>query len=283
LTLASCGPSYSSSQHRYRGAPGYPNGATHPSSAQQAATIAANQGYRHVLLVTAERFTSSVRAIARSAGSGDLAGARRSELDAQAAYDVLRAEIAPQSATAVQLDGESWSTPAGRPSGLHAIERALWTDGDLSAVQRRASALAAASLITGFVFYRLNLTPAQILARAQIQLAWAVNVAVQGREEQYSHFDAVDVIATAKGAERAFDLVAPLGRLVAPDVTATVSDRFRALDEVLTPLGPRGGTADAVVAVATWRSIAAGIDAVAAPIGTLTGAVTGFGSGRVYA
>jgi hypothetical protein len=284
LLLASCG-GYAAASHRggygSKDAAGY--GPSHPSVAEQAATLAATEGYRRYLLTSAERLTGALRALAGDAARGDLAAARRTELDAQVDFDALRGDLAPDSATTVQLDGEPWSLGASPFGGLHRIERDLWARPDLAGARRVATGLAALSVQTAYVFSRAVLTPAEMLAEAQAQLEWAVAVPIEGREELYSHHDLADVVAAVAAARTAFALSAPLGRLRSPDAVTACARRFASLDGGLRLDGAPSSRRDAAIGVASWRSMAGSIDAADACLGTLEGDVQGFGSGRLYA
>ena len=281
--LAGCTAPYSS-----QGRAGYPTAnyaaaPAHPTAAEQAATLLATQGYRRILNTASQALTAHLAAVARDAGAQDLAHAKLDELAAQASYDVLRGDIAADSATAMQLDGESWGTSTGVANGLHAIEQALWTSPNLVAARRLAVGLETQSLLAGFIFFRAIITPAQMLSQAQSQLSWAVDTAVTGREELFSHLDLVDVAATAAATQHTFELVVPLGRIVAPGETALTAARFAALTREIRSLGASTSRPDASIGTATWRTIAAALDAVDAPLGSLSGDVTGFGTGRLYA
>ena len=172
---------------------------------------------------------------------------------------------------------------AGPFTGLHLIERDLWATQDLGAARRAAAALADLAVQTGYVFSRAVLTPAQMLAQAQLQLGWAVAVPVEGREELYSHHDLADVVASVAAARTALSLAAPLGRLVDASAVATCARRFALLDGVLGSLGNPATRTDATIPLAAWRSIAGALDAADGALGVLQGDVQGFGSGRLYA
>jgi hypothetical protein len=283
LAISGCAASYGSAgRDTYRIAP-YPSAASHPTAAEQATTLAATEGYRRLVLVSAEKLDADVLAIAHDAARGRCAAARQDELAAQGAFDVLRPVIAPDSATAEELDGERWSIGVARFGGLHAIERALWTTPGCAAAGRLAAALASEALAVGFVFYRVILTPDDIVATAQSELGWAVDVPLAGREEQYSHHDLADVLSAVATARAALVLVAPLGRLVAPGPTSLAVARFSALDHELSLIGANAATSDGAVSSQTWRALATRIDGALAPLGMLSGHVAGFGSGRLYA
>jgi hypothetical protein len=256
---------------------------THPSPAEQAATLSATAGYRRLLLTTAETYAADVQRLATDATAGNLSAARTDELEAQSAYDVLRASIQPDSATADEIDGEAWSTGSSPFVGLHAIERSLWDGPSASGITKDAAQLAASSATIAFLFYRAVLTPQQITAQAQGTLSWVVNVPIQQREELYSHDDMLDVTASIDAANRAFELVAPLGRIVDSATTALVASRFAVVESALASLGNAPARLDDTMSTAQWRALAVDVDAVNAPLGTLTGDLAGFGSGRLYA
>jgi hypothetical protein len=281
--LAGCAASYGTARHSAYQVVPYPSATSHPTSAEQSTTLAATEGYRRLVLVSAERLDTDVLAVAHDAARSRCATARRDELAAQGAYDVLRPVIAADSATAGELDGERWSVGAARFGGLHAIERALWTKKGCAAAGRLAAGLAPETLAVGFAFYRVILTPDHVLANAQAELAWAIDVPLTGREEQYSHHDVLDVLSAVAAARAAFDLVAPLGRLAAPGVTRLAAARFAALDQELSVLRAGAATTDGAFPSRSRRALASRLDGALAPLGVLSGLVAGFGSGRPYA
>jgi hypothetical protein len=283
VLLASCGGYGAGARGAYdaRATPTY--APSHPSVAEQQTTLDATEGYRRFLLTSAERLTSELEALAADARADDLAGARTSELAAQVDFDALRGDVAPDSAVAIQLDGEAWSIGASPFGGLHRIERELWGPVDLTAAGQRAEGLASLSEQVAFVLYRAVLTPAEMLAQAQVQLEWAVDVPLGGREELYSHHDLADVAAAIGAARTAFVLVAPLGRLVASAAVTRCARRFASLDATLRRLGPPASRSDASVTASTWASIAESAQSANGALGALDGDVQGFGSGRLYA
>lgn len=278
--FAGCSVTYGAA-HTY--APHYPHAGAHPTTAEQIATLHATEGYRRFLLTSAEGLSTALGRIARDAASGNLAAARRDELAGQADYDVLRPAVQVNSATEDQLDGEPWSVTAGSLSGLHAIERALWSTNSLVVARRDALAMGPAAVTSAFVFSREVLTPDVIVAQVQSSLAWAAEVPVEQRAELFSHRDLVDVRASALAAATALHLVEPLGLLVAPSQTAraraAVDDLLRQLDTTAQPVS----RPDASIASSTWRTLAQDLDAANATLGVLGGEVSGFGSGRTYA
>ena len=259
-------------------------GATHPSVAEQARTLTATLGYRRFLLTSSEGLAASLASVERDAAHGELAASRDAELAAQVDYDALRADIAPDSATSIQLDGEPWSLGGAPFGGLHLIERELWSSApDLARAGRVAAALAPTAVQIAYVLSRAVMTPAQMLAEAQAQLEWAVDVPLEGREETYSHHDLADVAASVHAARTAFDLTVALGHLVDPATEAACAARFAVLASVLRSLGDPEVRPDASIRVGDWQRLAAAIDAVDAPLGSMVGDVQGFSSGRLYA
>ncbi|HLK45531.1 MAG TPA: hypothetical protein VKT18_06060, partial [Acidimicrobiales bacterium] len=167
--------------------------------------------------------------------------------------------------------------------GLHAIERDLWALDEPAAAGRAATALVNSSIIAAYELSRAVLSPAEIVAEAQGQLSFVVDVAIPGREEQSSHLDLVDVAAAVRAAKVALDLCAPLGRIVAPATTATATRRLGLLVTAVDALGSPADRADASVPLARWQALAVDADAVNAVLGQLQGEVEGFGTGRLYA
>ncbi len=282
VLLSSCA-GYSSARHDYTTPPPYPSAPAHPTRAEQSTTLRATEGYRRFLVVRAQRLTQMLWGVANAARAGRRVDAEHDELAAQGDFDAIRADLAPDSAIAVELDGEPWAIGAAPLGGLHAVERDLWALDEPAAAGRAATALVNSSIIAAYELSRAVLSPAEIVAEAQGQLSFVVDVAIPGREEQSSHLDLVDVAAAVRAAKVALDLCAPLGRIVAPATTATATRRLGLLVTAVDALGSPADRADASVPLARWQALAVDADAVNAVLGQLQGEVEGFGTGRLYA
>ena len=283
--LAACG-GYAAASHAsgYPTSPSAGDGASHPSVAEQATTLAATEGYRRFLLTSAERLTTELSAIAVAAAHGDATAARRDELAAQCDFDALRADIAPDSATAIQLDGEAWSVGAGPFTGLHLIERDLWATQDLGAARRAAAALVDLAVQTGYVFSRavLHARPDRSPRPSSSSGGpWPS----RSRAARSCTRTTTSPTSSRRSPRRAPPCPLPRrsGASSTPRPWRTCARRFALLDGVLGSLGNPATRTDATIPLAAWRSIAGALDAADGALGVLQGDVQGFGSGRLYA
>lgn len=282
VLLSSC-VGYTSARHDYTAPPPYPSAPAHPTRGEQSTTLRATEGYRRFLVVHAQRLTQLLWGVSNAARAGRRVAAEHDELAAQGTFDAIRADLAPDSAIAVELDGEPWAIGAAPLGGLHAVERDLWARDEPTAAGRVAAGLVNPSIVAAYGLSRAVLSPAQIVAEAQDQLTFVVDVAIPGREEQSSHLDLVDVAAAVTTAKVALDLCAPLGELVAPATTATATRRLELLVRAVDGLGRPADHVDASIPLARWQALAVDADAVNAVLGQLQGEVEGFGTGRLYA
>jgi hypothetical protein len=227
----------------------------------------------------AESLGSSLAVIEAAKGDAGLAASRQAELAAAADLDALRGEVQPSSGTSTVLG----ATANGARRGLQAIAFDLFARADVADASRAAGALRPEVLTVTYLLSRAVRPPAAILGEAQSELAWAVEVPTEGLAEPFSHTDLLDVAASARAAARATALCSRLGRLVDPSMTTVVEARLATLRGELRSLGTPERRVDSTISPATWRRIAADLDAADASIGELEGHLGDFASGRLYA
>ncbi|HEX7459185.1 MAG TPA: hypothetical protein VF279_01065, partial [Acidimicrobiales bacterium] len=218
----------------------------------------------------------------------DTSSARRDELTAQGHYDRIRTLVAGNAVNASALDQRVVDVPVGQmPGGLHAVERDLWTaDGATDQTRSQAlsqaladvGGLAAQAPVAEFLLSRDSLDPQAIGTVGVDELGWVNDSALPGREELYSHLDAVDVVATVDAAREAFAAIQPLGALVNPSLTDLVAAHFSTLATEVSALGPTEQLPDAAISSATRLMLSQQVDAAAAGLSWLAADLVPFGT-----
>lgn len=248
--------------------------------AAREAGVAATAAFLHTVGTATTAFVADLGLLQGTAAAGDVAGAQADELAAQGQYDAIRFLVGPGPSTASALDGLAADVAPGQQfAGLHLVERDLWDGGNAAGA---VSTLMALTPAVEESLSRDELSPQAIVTTAVEELGWVNEVAIPGREEVYSHFDAVDVVATVAAAHAAFEDVAPLGKVVAPGRTATLSHLFAILAPKVAALGVPGTVTDGAIPATRWTAVAQDDDAVAAALGGLAPTFAGYGPRQLY-
>jgi iron uptake system EfeUOB component EfeO/EfeM len=259
----------------------YPVHHVHPTAQQQAATLAVTDLFRREVVTASESFVSSSTHLLSDIRRGDLAAARVDELKTQEAFDQVRPSLGIGVTTLSPLDAlVRDQAPGIAPTGLHAIERALWSGSTKSAL------IAAEDLVGGgpileFGVSRTILTPSAICGRVDELLSWVVEDVIDSSQEQFSHVDMVDAKTTVLESNQVIGALVTLGRLVDNPLAEKLSENSLAMINVVTPISTV--TADSHISAATWRLLAQRIDAVEGALGAMDGQLNGLGTGRPYA
>ena len=252
------------------------------------AAVTATAAFRAVVGAASSSLVADVGRLQADLETGDTAAARRDELTAQGHYDRIRLLVAGNAVNASALDQRVVDVPVGQaPGGLHAVERDLWSaDGAISQTRSHplgqaladAGGLTAQAPVAEFLLSRASLDPQAIGTLGVDELGWVNDMALPGREELYSHLDAVDVVATVDAAGQAFAAIQPLGTLVNPSLTGLVAGRFATLATEVSALGPAEQMPDAAIDPATRLTLSRQVDATAAGLSQLAGGLVPFGT-----
>lgn len=242
----------------------------------QAASAEASTVYRHDVGAASASFVADIGVLQAAAESGNLVAAKAEELAAQADYDRFRMVEGGYAVTASTIDELATDVVPGTSfAGLHAVERDLWTSGDTAG---DLSSLAAQAPVAEYLLLRVFPKPDAIAATGVKDLNWVNTVAIPGREEQFSHLDAVDIAATVGAAADAFAAIEPLGRDIAPVMTASVAQRFAALESEVASIGTPTQVPDSSFSTAERLSLSQQVDATAAGLSQLAATLTPFGT-----
>ena len=251
-----------------------------PTSAQQAATLAATNSYRTEIVHASQSFVTTTSKLVIDIRSGHLSAAKSDESSAQGAFDVLRPALNIGFSSSTPLDAlVKNQAPGVSPTGLHAVERALWV-GHLGDALRPATQLAANAQILEVLLYRTVLTPSVICDRLRGLLAWTVHNAIDSSQEIYSHQSLLDIKAAAQAIQISVTGIAQIGELVNPFLTHLLSVRTH---QLLMAVQSVSSTTDQSITTTTWRTLATRMDALQEVLGEMSGALDRFGTGRPYA
>ncbi len=299
LLAAACGGAAAapSSGHQYAAHTSVPEGRT-PATAAADAAGTARTTFRTTIGTHAAAFVTDIGRLRTDAAAGDVQAARQDELAAQADYDQFRVLEGDYAITTSAIDEVATEVAPGQTfTGLHAVERDLWpqvgatTTGPAapSASGVSAAALADAGTdltslvaqapVAEYLLSRSFPQPDAIVNIAVAELDWVASTAVPGYEEQFSHFDLVDVTATLHAASEAVAAVTPLGMIAAPAATAGVAAHLATLTAVVAGLGPPTSTTDASITTAQRRAVTQQVDATVAELAGLSSALLPYGSG----
>jgi iron uptake system component EfeO len=221
-------------------------------------------------------FVTAVGRLQSDLAAGQVPAAKEDELAAQGDYDYFRLLETDNSVNASTLDETITDVQPGQTfGGLHAIERDLWVSGDALS---DASGLEPQAQVAEFILSRLTLPPEAIGTTGVDELNWVNDVAIPGREEWYSHLDAVDISATIAAADQAFDAVEPLAHQVAPSLTVVVAGRFATLENDVAELGPVTDLPDSALSSTTRLSLSQQVDATADGLAQLSATLVPYGT-----
>jgi iron uptake system component EfeO len=246
------------------------------TASRSAAASASTLVFRREITASAAAFVAAIGNLQTAVAGRDTAGARRDELAAQGLYDRFRLAESGNSINASTLDERQTDVVPGTTfAGLHAVERDLWSSGDAAA---DLPGLAAQATVAEYLLSKTALDPEAIGTTGVDELSWVANVAIPGREEQYSHLDAVDIVATVGAAHDAFVALEPLAEEVAPTLTTSTADQFAALEQEVAALGPPAQLPDSSISGAVRLALSQRIDATAAGLAQVAARLAPFGT-----
>ena len=253
---------------------------TDPASATAVALSvaagAATETYRTDIWNATAAFVADIGTLQEAVDGGDIGAAKSDELAAQAQYDTFRQLEGGNAVNASTLDELATEVaPNGSFAGLHAVERDLWTSGNARA---DVAGLSVQAPVAQYLLSRDRLTPEAIGTTAVSELGWVVSTALPGREERFSHLDAVDIAAAVGAADQAFAAIEPVGRTVDPDLTTSVAQVFSSLEADVASLGPPTQVPDAAIPTTLRLSVSQQVDATAAELAQLAARLAPLGT-----
>jgi len=161
-------------------------------------------------------------------------------------------------------------------TGFHRLEQALWETGDVTGMTPIAERLVADIGRLRDLVATETYQPAQLANGAAELLDEIAASKITGEEERYSHLDLLDFEANLEGARAAYDLLRPALTSAAPDLAASLDERFAAVEADLGRYRSGDGfvTYTALTADQT-RALAQGVDALAEPLSEVAARLVG--------
>lgn len=124
----------------------------------------------------------------------------------------------------------------GHWNGFHRLERALFKEGDVTAMGPTATRLLADVTTLATRVKTVRMEPATIANGAIELLNEITTVKLTGAEDVDAHTDLADAAANVEGAQAAFDAIAPLLPKQGSVAAGPVDERLRAILTALAPL-----------------------------------------------
>ncbi len=224
------------------------------SPAETLAAADATRVYRADIGTVSAAFVGDIGNLQSAVNGGDITSAKADLMAAQSDFDAFRLLESRNPVNASTLDELATEVVPGESfAGLHAVERDLWSSRNAAT---DVAGLAAQAPVAQYLLSRDRLDPEAIGTTAVDELSWVNQMALPGREEQFSHLGVVDITATIRAADQAFSAIEPVGRQVAPALTASVAQRFAVLERAVDSLGPPLRVPDSAVSDRLRRALA---------------------------
>jgi hypothetical protein len=246
-----------------------------PTPAEQAATLHATNAYRAQVVAAATAFDGAVGSLDRAMRDGDRHGAMQAWQQAEVAVDGFRAELDGGPGAWDALDGV---VAGGRGVGLRAVEASLFGVRPWSVGVRAMPALTLAGATYAVGLFRSIDQPSTIATHTVNNLGYLVMSCLVGQAAPWDGDRALEVHGVTDAVLRAAAVLVPLGRLVAPGVTAILLDATASLRMDLAVVPAHGG-----VSPTSAHALARDAVRVEGALGQLAGAFAGFTNGRYYA
>jgi FTR1 family protein len=213
------------------------------------------------LVARVEKFTAAIKA-------GDVAAAKAQFASARAPYETIEPVAESFGTLDPEIDARVNDVEQGAKwTGFHRIEQGLWVKGSTKGLAPVADKLLADVRELQRKTKVLTYQPEELANGANSLLDEVSASKITGEEDRYSHTDLHDFAANVEGSRAAFDPLAPALRKIDPDVTATITARFEAVDARLAKLRRDGDfPAYDEVGQAERRRLSQLIDALAEPL-----------------
>jgi iron uptake system component EfeO len=168
------------------------------------------------------------------------------------------------------IDARANDVPAAQWSGFHRIEKGLFQDNSVNGLGRWGDKLVTDITTLQTKTRRLIYQAPDLANGAQGLLDEVASGKITGEEERYSHIDIVDMANNVEGSEQAFAQIEPAVQKIDPNLAATITAQFSALDKVIdkyrTTSNVSGYMLYTSLADADRRNLAAAVKAVQEPL-----------------
>ncbi len=163
-----------------------------PSGQDARAIALAISKYRTYLETQADLLVANTTTFVHAIDAGDIAQAKRLYAPARIPYERIEPVSESFGDLDPRIDARVNDVPVGHWSGFHRIERALYEEGDVTAMRPTAAQLLVDVTTLARLVRTVRLEPATIANGAVELLNEVTTSKISGEEERYSHIDLVD-------------------------------------------------------------------------------------------
>ncbi|MFI6640081.1 iron uptake system protein EfeO [Streptomyces sp. NPDC050504] len=240
---------------------------------------AAVAAYRTYVQAQADETLPKAKAFTDAVAAGDVEAAKKAYADSRIGWE--RTEPVAESFGDIdpKVDLREDGLEKGQKwTGWHTLEKALWQTKKIGPAEKAL----AATLYTDLVDWqkrvgKADISPTSMANGAKELLDEVATGKVTGEEERYSHTDLVDFKANVEGAQKSYELLKPIAAKNDPKLTATLDERFAALNTLLDKYREDKGSYEFTsydkVGKAQRKELSDGVNALAEPLSKLAAAV----------
>jgi iron uptake system component EfeO len=250
------------------------------TDADKAARKTAVASYLTYVKGEADQLIGAVGPFAAAVQAGDAPEAQLLFAGARAHYEAIEPIAESFGDLDPEIDARQGDVPDEKFGGFHRIEKALWTDHDITTMGPVAAKLVADVAKLRTEIDTIELKPAQI-ANGAVELLNEVSTSkITGEEDRYSHTDLSDFNANLAGSKAAFEALRPLldskQSALAQQLIQRFSDVQAALDKYkgTDPTG-NGYVLYSALTPDDTRTMATSVDTLAEPLSKVAAAVIG--------
>ncbi|MNB71642.1 Iron uptake system component EfeO precursor [compost metagenome] len=251
-----------------------PSPSASPAASQADFTSAISQ-YREYVIAECDEFVKQTEAFVQAVKAGKMEEAKNLYAPARMHYERIEPIAEALGDLDPNIDAREGDVDDSEWRGFHRIEKLLWQDGKTAGAEEYADRLLSdAQLLRAKV--ETASIDASLLVTGAVELLNEVSTSkVTGEEERYSHTDLYDFAANVEGAEKIYELLKPQLEQQDPELSQTISERFKALYNELAPFKQGDGYASyTLLKQDEVRKLSQNLDALAEPLsnmGTILG------------
>lgn len=198
-------------------------------------------GYLGYVRTQVDEMIVAVGVLGEAIASGDVAAAQLAYIRARPFYEriepVAESFVLGDRNLDAAIDLRADDVAPTELEGFHRIEYGLWVDESTDGLAAVAEQLLAdVGLLEELVDGLDGLAPFDLANGAVGLLDEAACCKITGEEERYSRIDLLDMAANVEGSQQAFAYLEEGLALIAPDLVATIKERFAALHAAVAAL-----------------------------------------------
>jgi iron uptake system component EfeO len=244
------------------------------TGAVAAQLAAATSGYADYVKDQSAQLVRATSAFVAALHAGDLSRAKALYGPARVFYERIEPVAESFGDLDPQIDAREGDVAAAQWGGFHRIEKILWVDRTTAGTATYADKLESDVEKLDTFVQTATYQPAQLANGATELLAEVAKSKITGEEERYSHTDLVDFKANVDGSKQAYVLLVPALTVTDPELAATVTERFAAVEGLLAKYRAGAGFVPyTALSKADIRTLAQSVDALAEPLSQVAGKV----------